>query len=202
MAFVLRAYRLDPDVRRRLTKIHMSTKILRLLDSLWQNQYRDSDGQQTSCAIPSTIVNWDSIHLDLDEEVSKIDYMNDRGNNKNDDENVDENNRGDNENDDENDEVNDDENDDESGDEDDDENDDENDDRSNLESERDSNNNYDESQFAGSGHIEVDSNITADAQSDSACFPAFHTTNAQRCVDEVLELLFAETCWQSNPCCY
>ncbi|PNP44480.1 hypothetical protein TGAMA5MH_03785 [Trichoderma gamsii] len=183
LAFVLRAYRLDPDVRRRLTKIHMSAKILRLLDSLWQNQYWDSDGQQTSCAIPSTIVNCDSINLDLDEEVSKIDYMNDRGNNENDDENVYENNRGDNENDDE--------SDDESGDEDDDdENDDENDDRSNLESERDSNDNYDESQFAGSGHIEVDSNITADAQSDSACFPAFHTTNAQRCVDEALELLF------------
>jgi hypothetical protein len=178
LAFVLRAYRLDPDVRRRLTKIHISTKILRLLDSLWQKKYWDSNGQQTSCAITSSIISCDFVNLDLNEEVSKIGCMNYTGNYENDDENVDENN-------DENDDENDDESDDDEEEEDD-ENDDENDKRSNLESEHDSNDDYDES----SGHIEIDSNITGDAQSDGACFPAFHAANAQVCVDEVLELLF------------
>ncbi|PNP48483.1 hypothetical protein TGAMA5MH_00377 [Trichoderma gamsii] len=39
LTFVLRAYRLDPVARQRLTRIRLSTKLLHLLDRLWQNQY-------------------------------------------------------------------------------------------------------------------------------------------------------------------
>ncbi|KFG82250.1 hypothetical protein MANI_117861 [Metarhizium anisopliae] len=156
LAFVLRAYRLDLVVRRRLTKIRLSTQLLRLLDRLWQNQYWDSDGQQTSGARTSAVVSRDFINLRLDEEVDRIDHTNDHG--------------GDEENDGE--------------------NDDETNDRGDFEGEYDSDDDCDRSAYAGSGHCEVDSNVAAGTQSDDACIPAFHATNAQRCADEVLELLF------------
>jgi hypothetical protein len=59
-----------------------------------------------------------------------------------------------------------------------------------LERDYDSDDNCDESAYAGSGHCEVDSNVAAGTKSDGACFPALYTTNTQGCVDEVLELLF------------
>ncbi|KAK9443851.1 hypothetical protein VB005_02376 [Metarhizium brunneum] len=160
LAFVLRAYRLDLVVRRRLTKIRLSTQLLRRLDRLWQNQYWDSDGQQTSGARTTAVVSRDFINPSLDEEVDRIDHTNDHG--------------GDDENDDENDE----------------ETDDETDDRGDFEGEYDSDDDCDGSAYAGSGHCEIDSNAAAGTQSDDACIPAFHATNAQRCADEVLELLF------------
>ncbi|EXU95278.1 hypothetical protein X797_011646 [Metarhizium robertsii] len=125
LAFVLRAYRLDLVVRRRLTKIRLSTQLLRLLDRLWQNQYWDSDGQQTSGARTTAVVSRDFINPSLDEEVDRIDHTNDHG--------------GDDENDDENDE----------------ETDDETDDRGDLEGEYDSDDDCDGSAYAGSGHYEV-----------------------------------------------
>ncbi|EFY93997.2 telomere-associated RecQ helicase [Metarhizium robertsii ARSEF 23] len=62
-----------------LQTIRLSTQLLRLLDRLWQNQYWDSDGQQTSGARTSAVVSRDFINLSLDEEVDRIDHTNDHG---------------------------------------------------------------------------------------------------------------------------
>lgn len=59
LAFVLRAYRLDPLVRKRLTRIRMSKKLNRLLERVWHNNYWDSDGLlsgQGSSAMNSELI--------------------------------------------------------------------------------------------------------------------------------------------------
>ncbi|KID81474.1 hypothetical protein MGU_11167 [Metarhizium guizhouense ARSEF 977] len=86
LTFVLRAYRLDPVLRRRLTKIQLSTKFLRLLDRLSRNQSWDCDGQRARDARTSAVSS-DLIDLSPDAEANGIDHTNGHGSNvENDDE--------------------------------------------------------------------------------------------------------------------
>lgn len=164
LAFVLRTYRLDPVVRQRLTGIRLSTKYLRLLDSLWQNRYWNLNERLADNTCGSAVT-CDLIDPSL--RGAAVDVNDDAGEPGSNDENDDEYDDGS----DDNGEGN-------------------SNEISNDNYEDDCDDDSDGSAYADSSGCEAVSVVSNRIEDDDARILPSHDTGAPQCADEVLELIF------------